>query len=369
MKKLYTIFLILSAVVGFAQPAGYYNTATGTGYTLKTQLKKIINNSNDGLASEHIATDQGYAGLYVTYTTSDVDNYYENDGTMLDMYTEKPTASECEFTYGTNQDDGTGGTAECQKYNREHLIPQSVFSSATPMYSDAHFVVPSDKYVNAQRGDFPFGVTSAPTNTYSNGSKRGPNLNSGYSAGYTGTIFEPINEFKGDIARMLLYFATRYEDQVTGWTYTMFNGTSTQVFTNTHIEILKQWHNLDPVSQRERDRNNAVYARQNNRNPYIDHPEWVAVIWGPTLGTDSFETLANISIYPNPTKDNRINITSEVELSEIQLININGQVIQMIKNPNRVQNSYTLENLPQGFYFVKLSSADNQTTTKKILVN
>jgi len=56
-------------------------------------------------------------------------------------------------------------------------------------------------------------------------------------------------------------------------------------------------------------------------------------------------------------------------LDEIQLINLNGQVIQMIKNPNRVQNMYTLENLPQGFYFVKLSSTDNQTTTKKILVN
>ncbi|HSD14244.1 MAG TPA: endonuclease [Flavobacterium sp.] len=371
MKKIYTLVFLLSITMGFAQiPTGYYNTATGTGYTLKSQLKKIIDNVNDGLASEHLSTDQGYAGLYVTYTTSDVDHYYENNGTMLDMYTENPTGTDnCEFTYGVNQDDGTGGTSECQKYNREHIIPQSVFNSATPMYSDAHFVVPSDKYVNAQRGDFPFGRTSAPTNTYSNGSKRGPNLNSGYSAGYSGTIFEPINEFKGDIARMILYFATRYEDQVAGWSYTMFNGTSNQVLTNTHLEILKQWHILDPVSQREIDRNNAVYARQNNRNPYIDHPEWVAVIWGPTLATESFDTLANVSIYPNPTKDNRINITSEKELVEIQLINVNGQVIKNIKNPNGIQNTYTLDNLTQGFYFIKLSSADNQTTTKKIIVN
>lgn len=371
MKKLYTIFAILSVVVGFAQiPSGYYNTATGTGYTLKTQLKRIIDDATDGIPSEHISIDRGYAGLYVTYTTSDIDLYYENNGTMLDMYTENPTGPDnCEYTYGVNQDDGTGGTAECQKYNREHIIPQSVFSSATPMYSDAHFVVPSDKYVNAQRGDLPFGRTGAPTNTYSNGSKRGPNLNSGYSLGYTGTIFEPINEFKGDIARMILYFATRYEDQVASWTYTMFNGTSTQVFTNTHLEILKQWHILDPVSTREINRNNAVYARQNNRNPFIDHPEWVSVIWGPTLGTDSFEVAANISIYPNPTKDNRININSDVELREIELINVNGQIVQKISKPNNIQNVYTLENLPQGFYFVKLTSTDNQTATKKILVN
>lgn len=358
MKKIYFL-LLLSVTFGFAQiPAGYYSTATGTGYTLKTQLFNIIDNH----------TDRGYAGLYTTYATSDVDHYYENDGTMLDMYTENPTGSECAFTYGTNQDDGTGGTAECQKYNREHIIPQSVFGSATPMYSDAHFVVPSDKYVNAQRGDFPFGRTSAPTNTYTNGSKKGPNLNSGYSAGYTGTIFEPINEFKGDIARMIFYFATRYENQVAGWTYTMFNGTSNQVLTNAHLEILKQWHILDPVSQRERDRNNAVYVRQNNRNPYIDHPEWVAVVWGPTLGTEAFDSLTNVSIYPNPTKDDRINITSETELNEIQLININGQLIQMIKNPNSIQNTYTLENLPKGFYFLKLAAGE-QTTIKKILVN
>ncbi|CAM3548416.1 extracellular ribonuclease precursor [Flavobacterium saliperosum S13] len=362
MKKIYSLVLLLSVAFGFAQtgvPPGYYSTATGTGYTLKTQLFNIIDNH----------TDRTYAGLYTTYLTSDIDSYYENDGTMLDMYTENPTGAECAFTYGTNQDDGTGGGSECDKYNREHIIPQSVFGSANPMVSDAHFVTPSDKYVNAQRDNFPFGVVQTATNTYSNGSKKGNNLNSGYSAGYSGTVFEPINEFKGDIARMILYFATRYEDQVAGWSYAMFNNTSNQVFTNTHLEILKQWHILDPVSQREIDRNNAIYARQNNRNPYIDHPEWVAVIWGPTLGTDTFDALANVTVYPNPTRDNRINITSEVELNEIQLINLNGQVIQMIKNPNRVQNTYTLENLPQGFYFVKLSSADNQTTTKKILVN
>ena len=209
MKKIYSLLALLLFSIGFAQiPAGYYDTATGTGYTLKTQLYNIIKGHND----------QGYAGLYTTYATSDIDIYFENNGTMLDMYTENPAGPDnCEYTYGVNQDDGSGGTAECQKYNREHIIPQSVFSSATPMYSDAHFVVPSDKYVNAQRGNYPFGVvnTGASFQTYSNGSKRGQNLNSGYSAGYTGTIFEPIDEFKGDIARMYFYFATRYENEVT----------------------------------------------------------------------------------------------------------------------------------------------------------
>jgi hypothetical protein len=110
MKKLYTIFAILSVVVGFAQiPSGYYNTATGTGYTLKTQLKRIIDDATDGIPSEHISIDRGYAGLYVTYSTSDIDLYYENNGTMLDMYTENPTGPDVgsSWVFGIHIQHGT----------------------------------------------------------------------------------------------------------------------------------------------------------------------------------------------------------------------------------------------------------------------
>ncbi|WP_130736806.1 endonuclease [Flavobacterium sp. J27] len=363
MKKNFTLLLFIVLTSSFAQiPAGYYDTATGTGYILKTQLYNII--------KDH--TDQGYSGLYVTYTTSDIDLYYENDGSMLDMYTENPTGSECYFTYGINQDDGSGGTAECQKYNREHIIPQSVFSSATPMYSDAHFVVPSDKYVNAQRGNLPFGRVNSATNTYSNGSKRGNNLNSGYSAGYSSTVFEPIDEFKGDIARMYFYFITRYENQVANWSYDMFNGTSDQVLNNTFLNILLTWHNQDPVSQRETDRNNAIYARQNNRNPFIDHPEYVCQIYPSecaTLSNEEFTLNDQILIYPNPTNNNTITITSTINLKDVIIYNIKGQIIQQIKNPQTIATeTYQITNLNSGFYIVKLIS-DTASITKKIIVN
>lgn len=363
MNKKITILFLLSITLGFAQiPPGYYSTATGSGYTLKTQLYNII----DG------HTDQGYSGLYTTYLTSDVDSYYENDGSLLDMYTENPTGPECFFTYGVNQDDGSGGTAECQKYNREHIIPQSVFSSATPMYSDAHFVVPSDKYVNAQRGNFPFGRVQTASNTYTNGSKRGNNLNSGYSAGYTNTVFEPIDEFKGDIARMYFYFITRYEDQVAGWSYDMFNGTSNQVLTNTFLNILLTWHINDPVSQKEIDRNDAIYIRQGNRNPCIDHPEFVCQIYTTqcaTLSSNSFEFENNLSIYPNPTSNGSFSVSSSVELSSITIYNVKGQVIQEIKNPTLIGNeTYNVNNLSTGFYLVQLKS-DTNSITKKVIVN
>jgi endonuclease I len=355
------MLMLLFVALSFAQPpATYYNTATGTGYSLKTQLYNIINDHND----------QGYAGLYTTYQTSDRDYYYENDGTILDMYSENPAGTDpYNFSSGSAQRCGNySNEGDC--YNREHIIPQSLFNSDGPMVSDAHFITPTDGKVNGERSNYPHGMVGTASITTQNGSKLGSASNSGYAAGYSGTVFEPINAFKGDIARMYFYFATRYENVITTWgnSYGMFNNTSNQVFTNTFLEILKQWNQIDPVDQREIDRNNAIYARQNNRNPYIDHPEYVTSVWGPTLATATFDTLAIISVYPNPSNDHKINIESETLLDEIQLVNINGQLMQEIKKPVSQNHTYTLENLPQGFYFLKLTS-DNQSVTKKVIIN
>lgn len=272
MKKNYFLLLLLCVTMGFAQiPSGYYNTATGTGYTLKTQLYNIIKGH----------TDNGYAGLYTTYQTSDVDNFYENDGTVLDMYSENPSGTD-PYNYSTGSTQRCGNySAEGDCYNREHIIPQSVFNEQSPMVADAHFITPTDGKVNGIRSNYPHGTVASATYTSQNGSKLGSSSVSGYS----GTVFEPINAFKGDIARMYFYFATRYENTVSGYSYAMFNGTSSQVFTTAFLNMLLAWNAQDPVSAREIARNNAVYARQGNRNPYIDHPEYVNQIWGGTSGS------------------------------------------------------------------------------------
>ena len=272
MRKIYSLLFLLTFTIGIAQiPSGYYTTATGTGYTLKTQLYNIIKGH----------TDNGYSGLYTTYQSSDIDNFYENDGTILDMYSEKPAGTDpYNYTSGSTQRCGTYST-EGDCYNREHIIPQSVFNSATPMVSDAHFITPTDGKVNGIRSNYPHGTVASATTTTLNGSKLGTSSVSGYS----GTVFEPINEFKGDIARMYFYFATRYETTVSGYSFAMFNGTSNQVFTTAFLNTLLTWNIQDPVSAREIARNNAIYARQNNRNPYIDHPEYVQAIWGGTTPT------------------------------------------------------------------------------------
>ncbi|MGX7668483.1 endonuclease [Flavobacterium pedocola] len=387
MKKIFTIFSILSVVAGFAQiPSGYYTSANGSGYALKTQLKKIIDNVNDGLASEHLHSDQGYPALWNLYTQSAWrDNYYENNSSLLDIYSEKPAGADSyEYTSTSQQCGSYSGEGDC--YNREHLVPQSYFDNfaVDPMKNDPFHVFPTDGKVNGDRNNLPFGVVASASYTSSNGSKRGANTVNGYSA-YSATVFEPINEFKGDVARAFFYFATRYEDSMDDFYNTanastceaknMFDGSINKVFSDNFILLLIKWHRADPVSAKEIAQNNAIYAYQNNRNPFIDHPEYICAIWPSqcatvdVLATDSFNSLADISIYPNPTSNNKITISTEVELDEIELININGQVIQHISKPNNIQGTYTLESLPQGFFFVKLTSIDNQTTTKKILVN
>lgn len=382
MKKITALFILL-VQSGFAQiPAAYYNTATGSGYTLKTQLFNIINNNTNSTST---AT---YSQLWSLFTeTAYRDNYYENDGSLLDIYSEIPNGADSyEYTSTAEQCSGSTPSTEGGCYNKEHTMPQSVFNSSYPMYSDAHFVLPTDNRVNAWRDNYPYGivttnVTAVPisnsaannantTPCYtSNGSKLGQNSNSGYAAGYSGVVFEPIDEFKGDIARALLYFATRYQDQIPSWSYEMFNGTGNQVFTDTFLNILISWHLLDAVSPYEIAKNNAVYNFQGNRNPYIDHPEYVCQIWSTqcaTLNTENFTTLNQVSIYPNPSTNGTFTIESATQLTKVTVYTINGQIAQEIKNPQGT--SFQVNNLAKGFYLIQLET-ESASTIQKVIVN
>ena len=309
MKKIYSTLLLLFVTATIAQiPSGYYNTATGTGYTLKTQLYNVIKGH----------TDNGYGGLYTIYQTSDRDYYFENDATILDMYSENPAGTDpYNYSAGTTQRCGTY-SVEGDCYNREHIIPQSTFGSAAPMVSDAHFITPTDGKVNGQRSNYPHGPVTSASWTSLNGSKLGTSTTSGYS----GPIFEPINEFKGDIARMYFYFATRYENTVAGYSYAMFNGSSNQVFTTAFLNVLITWHNQDPVSTREIDRNNAIYNSQNNRNPYIDHPEYVQAIWNPSADAQAPTTPTNLVASGTTSNSVSLNWTASSDNSGVTGYNV-----------------------------------------------
>ena len=286
MKQKLLFLSLLTSFFATAQiPNGYYDNATGSSYTLKTQLHAIIKGH----------TDLNYSGLWKTYETSDRDTQYEKDNSIMDIYSENPAGKDpYVYTYQTSQCSGSFN-AEGQCYNREHVIPQSVFKEISPMKNDAFFIVPTDGIVNGKRSNYPHAMVASPTWTSLNGSKLGEST----TPGYTGIAFEPIDEFKGDIARMYFYFATRYEDVVNTWgvSYAMFDGSTDKVFTAAFTNMLLTWHNQDPVSAYEIIRNDAIYARQNNRNPYIDHPEYVAKIWtNAALDTQAPTTATNLSV-------------------------------------------------------------------------
>lgn len=258
-------------------PPGYYTPVDGLACsTLKTALFNIIKPT---VANPNPT----YTGLWSAYYISDDrPNDAATKTIVWDMYTDNPSGTECEFTFGSPfQDKGSSGTSECQRYNREHSFPQSWFASAEPMRSDMFIVFPTDKKVNGMRGNFPYGVVTSPTYTSNNGTKLGANT---FLAEYTGSAFEPINQYKGDLARSTFYVATAYEDNIAAWAgnsnaNSALSGTSYQAYDNWYLKMLYQWHLLDPVSTKETDRNNDIYMMQGNRNPYIDHPEYVALVW------------------------------------------------------------------------------------------
>ena len=257
-------------------PPGYYNAATGLTCTqLKTALFNIISANYNQLSYT--------PGVWDAYQTTDMHRNDANTADIIwDMYSDNPAGAEpYVYSFGTGQCGNYNSEADC--YNREHSFPKSWFNDAYPMYSDINHLFPTDGYVNNKRGNQPYGEVSSPTWTSLNGSKLGPNT----FGGFVGVVFEPRNEYKGDFARGQLYMVTRYESQVAGWVGNgnandILSGNSYPALDQWYINMLYKWHVQDPVSQKEIDRNNAVYALQGNRNPFIDHPEYVYEVWSCT---------------------------------------------------------------------------------------
>jgi len=322
MKQFYTLLFTIVTTSIFAQiPGNYYDSANGlSGFSLKTELRNITANGHTARTYDQlydgsgITGSQGYIDTHSDVATSS-GNQYENDGSILDFYSENPSGSDAyNFTHGNNQCGNQSAEGDC--YNREHLVPQSSFGSAFPMQSDIHHVIPTDGRVNNFRGSLPFGEANNDDWVSLNGSIRG----SSAMVGYSGSVFEPIDEFKGDIARALLYFATRYENTVDGYTsFDMFNGTNDQVFYDWAIDVLLDWHyNVDPVDQRERDRNNAAYNFQGNANPFVDHPEYANMIWNPTPDTEDPTDPTNL-VASNPN-DNSMDLNWTASTDNIGVI-------------------------------------------------
>lgn len=239
-------------------PNGYYDSARGTkGKELKTALFHIV--------SEH--AERTYKQLWEDFKVTDV----RSDGKIWDMYSNVTS-----YVPGGPQQ-GVNYKVEGDSYNREHSFPKSWFNDEYPMYTDLFHLYPTDGYVNGRRSNYPFGENNGEIYKSANVFSK---LGASTVAGYTGTVFEPADEYKGDFARTYFYMVTAYEDKIASWNSPMLSGDSYTAYANWALTMLLRWAQEDPVSEKEINRNNAVYGIQNNRNPFIDFPGLEQYVWG-----------------------------------------------------------------------------------------
>ena len=259
-KHLLLLLVLVTSITLYATiPTGYYDAANGKkSEALRSQLKTIISANYTSIS---------YSGLEPHYAETDM----RSNGYIWDMY------STCSFTMS---DANCSQHNVCDCWNKEHSVPQSWFSEQSPMKSDLFHVYPTDARVNNFRSNYPYGETSN-TSYVDNDSHALGHIGTSNFPGYTGKIYEPDDEYKGDLARTYFYMSTRYMDRdftKSSEGRVMFeNGAD---LTDYAVALLLKWHRQDPVSQKEIDRNNAVYLKQHNRNPFIDYPYMVEYIWG-----------------------------------------------------------------------------------------
>ena len=351
MRKNYILILLLLITTwGFAQQA-YYNSINLTlnGQALKTQLSQLVSSTHD----RNLTYSQVWNALKIT----DLDP--SNSANVLLIYGWE-NGSDSDVTNDLSRPKNNNGGSNGE-WNREHVYAQSVGTpelGQTGPGADAHMLRASDVQRNGARGNRKFAIGSG-------------------NSGTVGADWYPGDEWKGDVARIIMYMYIHYGNQCLPTNIGVGSSSGTG---DSMIDLFLNWNAEDPVSQYEVNRNNylANYSNtygQGNRNPFIDNPYLATKIWGGVAAQDIWGTLSTtqmyayeFSIYPNPSNDRRINIDSEAEIEEIQLINVNGQVMQYIQKPTRQNRTYTIENLPSGFYFVKIT-AENQSITKKVIIN
>ena len=296
LKRFISFLTVLLAVqfVAAQAPAGYYSSTKGSsGRNLKTAMFKVIGSHKD----------IGYDGLWKAFRDTDC----RPDGKVWDMY-----SNTTNFRFGTDQDKGRH-SKEGDTYNREHSFPKSWFGDARPMHNDLFHLYPTDSYVNGMRSNYAFGETEHPSKTSNNGFSK---FGSCTTPGYSGEVFEPNDEYKGDFARSYFYMATAYEDRFSKFSSPMLARNSYPCYTKWALDMLLRWAKEDPVSEKEIKRNNAVYKHQNNRNPYIDFPGLEEYVWGDkqnvAFDPDNYNNGGGVTPDPEPNPNPGVSVAAPV---------------------------------------------------------
>ncbi len=345
MKNL-TLLLIatITTAMLFGQPTGYYNGTEGlAGDELKTALNGIID--------DHV--EFSYFAAKTIFKLSDADP--ENPANVIQVYTG--------FSHD-NTDYGNSGL----ELNREHVWAKSHgnFVDNMPMYGDVHNLKPAASSVNQDKSNLDF----------DNGGEQHDVATGCY---FTDSTWEARDEVKGDIARIIFYMDTRYEGN---------NGESDLTvvdYVNTYplpehgkLSTLLEWNNFDPPDEFERNRNNVIFSWQQNRNPFIDNPEYANLIWGgANVSPISFSGFSNSPT--NPIENDVVTINATVAstsgaITEVKLYwgldfeNLDN-IIDMV---NSGGDNYSVDvpgqNGAETVYF-KVVASDGTNTSTSIVYN
>jgi endonuclease I len=355
MKKLILLFLPL---FGFGQMPAYYNGIdfNQTGDALKNQLTTLISNTH---TTELYYTSSAY-DTWDALKLTDLDPS-DNPNVFL-LYGYDAIPNDAGDTV-TRDDRIRDESLSCHQsgctglWNREHVFPKSL---ATPPLetddpgtgTDAHNLRACDGQMNSSRNNRPYedgSGTAGITPTYGN--------------------WYPGDEWRGDVARMIMYMYVRYPSQCAATAV----GVGSASYSNfgDMPNIFLEWNEEDPVSQYEMNRNDILEGIQGNRNPFIDNPYLATIIWnGPTaqdnwnvLATNDYVQLETLKVYPTVTSGIvHVSNTAQTQYN-YAIVNSLGQQL----TTGKTSESIDLSNFEKGFYFINLQLNTSQKTFKVIL--
>ena len=351
MNKILIIIslLILTTIVYSQIPEGYYDGTEGlTGDDLKSALNNIIDNH----------TELSYTGVWNALRDTDEDP--ENADNVILFYTGWSVSNS---GYPT--------------WNREHVWAKSHgdFGNNPPSGTDVHHIRPTDVQVNGDRGNLDFDYSDNPYPTIP-------------GCFYDSNSWEPRDEVKGDVARMIFYMATRYEGENGELDLIVVDEVNT--YPNPEhgkLSALLEWNTLDPPSVFEETRNDRIFDNwQGNRNPFVDHPEFVDMVWGNSSIQNEYFPSNNygLSNYPNPFSINSIgtqinfSIPNDPQNIQVEIYNIKGQKVKDLSvalsgvegSKSVIWDGTDMKNtkVRSGIYLINLKIDKQNAETKKCLV-
>jgi len=340
--SLIIILFIQSSI--FAQiPIGYYDNAEGeTGENLKNALYNIIKGHTEFPYTDDPETD-------VWDILKETDRDPENPNNVIELYTGWSIEASQEWNLGSG-------------WSREHVWSKSRgdFGTSEGAGTDVHHLRPADPLTNSAKNNRWFDNSDEP---YLSGGE------------YTGCFknnenwtWQPRENVKGDVARMIFYMATRYEGENGEPDLEVINyipsdnSTSEPVYAL--LNTLLQWHLEDDVDEWEQNRNNIIYNYQGNRNPFIDHPEFVTLIWGDPINVPEIEQ-PTIKIFPNPTTTNITINTGENSFTEVRVYTVQSELVDVVQANNQ-SITINLDGYQSGIYIIKIIQND-KTQIQKII--